>query len=430
AAKVVSEEAKSAAAAATAKAEQVQQDVSEARKVANEAKAAAEQAVQADRQAIASQDASVKQLAQEAKSTAEEAKKIADGAKTMVDETKVLAEEAKQAALTANKSSSSSSFHNFLKQINVSALSVMTPFLVATGKKQLTLRQGTHLPFAIGDDILVFSYTKDETISLSQTLTAGKDYYVYLVVTGISNKKFIVSNNSTYPDGYTATNSRKIGGFHTLCADVGTLSAHPLSGYRAGDILPASVWCLNHRPHSSPEGMVYDRSQDLWIDIYLQSGTGMSTKSAYGVPITTNRSYVDHVDDLLFMRKSLLSDIEFASAMYGSNDKTSIQGRKAPPQKHSGGHVDTANKRMISHIGCEDGCGYVWQFLSGTFPMQTAYTLAGRTAFKTVMNVLVGGGSFGHGSNFGATVRSADYGRTLRSDQLGARGCSRPRRYV
>ncbi|UNF41144.1 hypothetical protein MNL09_03155 [Bartonella krasnovii] len=47
-----------------------------------------------------------------------------------------------------------------------------------------------------------------------------------------------MSVNATYPDGYTANNSGKIGGFHALCADVGTISGHPLSGYRAGIYYP------------------------------------------------------------------------------------------------------------------------------------------------------------------------------------------------
>ncbi len=65
------------------------------------------------------------------------------------------------------------------------------------------------------------------------------------------------------------------------------------------------------------------------------------------------------------------------------HEKTNIVGSKAPTPKHSGGHRDTANRRMISHIGCEDGCGYLAQFLSGTFLMQTPYTFSGRTNFKT-----------------------------------------------
>ncbi|WP_375617378.1 MULTISPECIES: hypothetical protein [unclassified Bartonella] len=257
-------------------------------------------------------------------------------------------------------------------------------------------------------------------------LEAGKNYYVYVVPKDDSIQS-VVSQNATYPDGYTADNSVKIGGFHTLCADVGVIIDHPLSGYQAGDILPHSVWCLNHRPHSSPEGMVYDPSTDIWVDIYLQSGMGENTRSAYGTPITTNRTYTDHLSDMMRVKKSFLNDTEFASAMYGSNEKTNIQGKKAPSPKSSGGHVDTANRRMISHIGCEDGCGYVSQFLSETFPIQVPSIAAGRTAFRTDMNVLVGGGLWSGGVSNGSFFRSGQYSRSFKGEMLGARGCSRPR---
>ncbi|PIT67902.1 hypothetical protein CER18_09195 [Bartonella tribocorum] len=262
------------------------------------------------------------------------------------------------------------------------------------------------------------------------SLSAGKDYYVYLVSDGEQSHKFVLSENSTYPRDYTVNNSVKIGGFHTLCADVGEIEGHPLSGYRAGDILPNSVWCLNHRPHSSPEGMVYDPSTDLWVDIYLQSGTGENTRSVYNVPITTGRGYTDHLSDMMRVKKSLLSDVEFASAMYGSNEKTSITGKQSPSPKISGGHVDTANRRMISHIGCEEGCGYSWQFLSGTFPMQTQSSVAlWSSSSKTEMYVLLGGGGFNNeeeNGRFGRTTIKV----TDTNEHICARGCSRPRHFV
>ena len=89
----------------------------------------------------------------------------------------------------------------------------------------------------------------------------------------------VLSANSTVPLRYTADTSRKIGGFHTLCADVGTITEHTLRGYVAGDILPASVWDLKHRPVCSPEGMVYVDGLDIWIDIYLASYTGSYSNS-------------------------------------------------------------------------------------------------------------------------------------------------------
>ncbi|MCZ2158909.1 hypothetical protein NPX99_06455 [Bartonella sp. 220] len=60
---------------------------------------------------------------------------------------------------------------------------------------------------------LVADYTSDQTITVPSSLARGKDYYVYLVFEGEQSSKVVVSENSTYPDGYTANNSRKIGGF-------------------------------------------------------------------------------------------------------------------------------------------------------------------------------------------------------------------------
>jgi hypothetical protein len=44
----------------------------------------------------------------------------------------------------------------------------------------------------------------------------------------------------------------------------------------------------------------------------------------------------------------------------GSNEQTTIQGAADP--NTTGGHVDTAGRRMISNIGLEDCCGVLWQF--------------------------------------------------------------------
>ena len=48
----------------------------------------------------------------------------------------------------------------------------------------------------------------------------GTDYYIYCCDptngsdTVDRDEVFVISKNSTYPSGYTADNSRKIGGFH------------------------------------------------------------------------------------------------------------------------------------------------------------------------------------------------------------------------
>lgn len=59
----------------------------------------------------------------------------------------------------------------------------------------------------------------DATIPIDYTIAAnraGKDLYVYACAQAGNTPKLLLSANSTYPSGYTATNSRKIGGFHCL----------------------------------------------------------------------------------------------------------------------------------------------------------------------------------------------------------------------
>jgi len=275
------------------------------------------------------------------------------------------------------------------------------------------------------------------------TPAAGKDYYVYACLPAFGDvPTFKVSLNSTYPTGYTADNSRKIGGFHTLCANVGTISGHPLSGYVAKDILPQSVWCLRHRPRCSPEGMVYSEQAGIWVDIYLQSGTGSNTASVYGATITDTRNWMDFVDDLAAVGKQLLSDWEFQVIAAGSNEETNIQGSTDPVT--TGGHVDTAGRRMISNIGCEDCCGVIWQWLRDqsfrvdgidfTTPADPSWSWENLPGAKgglykqgTYGDVkLRAGGLWSSGTECGSRARYVRYYRWDTSSYIGSRGRSEP----
>lgn len=310
------------------------------------------------------------------------------------------------------------------------------PYLVQNGKKTLQIKASTIIRLVVGSTPRWRKQDTDLTLNTESlldtgsTLQAGKDYYLYLCDDGAGGTKFVTSLNSTFPSGYTADNSRKIGGFHTLCVNAGTISGHPLSGYLAGEILPASVWCLNHLPHSSPEGMVYDDSQNVWVDIYLQSGTGTNTKSLFGATVTDTRQYSEHMEDQFLVKKALLNDEEFASAMKGSNQQTNISGSASPVPKTAGGHSDTAGRRMISNIGVEEGCGFLWQWLAST-------SASGGSSWVTINGskgnvygpcyVLLAGGSWNDGTNCGSKSRNANNGRANALANLGGRGRSRPR---
>lgn len=230
-------------------------------------------------------------------------------------------------------------------------------------KTTLTFKGTNEIPLKIGT--AYFSTTADVTISTATdldtgTISNGKDYYVY-ACNSSGTLVFKISLNSTYPSGFSASTSRKIGGFHTLSVAVGTISGHTLTGYVANDILPRSVWDLKHRPRSNPEGMVWSSEIQKWVDIYLASGTGASTASTYNATISDTRDWNDFVDDGAAVGKRLLDDDEFQAIAAGSNEETNITGSADPVT--TGGHSDTAARRMISNIGCEDCTGALWQWL-------------------------------------------------------------------
>ena len=261
---------------------------------------------------------------------------------------------------------------------------------------------------------------------------AGRNFCLYL----LSDGTLLLSTNSIAPIGHTTVNSLKIGGFHCLCVSVGTISGHRLTGFVAGDILPNSVWDLMHRPSCAPSGMVYSQEADIWVDIYLQSGTGANTASVYGGTITNTRNWMDFVDDLAAVSKRLLSDPEFQVIASGSNEKTNIAGSANPIA--TGGHIDTAGRRMISNIGCEDCCGVLWQWISeqsyGT--NSATYTFSyfdlpgGKgSIYKQGGNIgdvkLLAGGSWVTGANCGSRSRYANSPRWGTYVDGGARGCAR-----
>ena len=222
----------------------------------------------------------------------------------------------------------------------------------------------------IGNYAFVTQSDSQVDIALAGTASAraGKDVYIYAcwpsnVESGIP--VFVASMNSTTPTGYNATNSRKIGGVHCLCADVGTIAGHPLSGYVAGDVLPASLWDLRHRPVSAPEGMVYIEPLDLWADIYLNSWDGEKVVSEYGAVIadgTSSRSY--HwwrwAEEFNLLKKRLPHRWEFRELADGSPEAVNITGSADP--NTTGGHAATNSQRIISKYGCEDCTGVLWQW--------------------------------------------------------------------
>lgn len=239
--------------------------------------------------------------------------------------------------------------------------------LFTPNKTTITIHEDTQVN--IGS--LGYISTSDVTLSLDTVATAanraGKDIYIYACASSGTEPAFVLSTNSTVPSGYTADNSRKIGGFHCLCKDVGTISGHTLSGYVAGDILPLSVWDLLHRPVSDPEGMVYALGK--WFDIYLASWDGSKLVSVYNGVVCDNASVErfsgeKFAEKMGLVNKKLIAREDFIVVAKGSNENTNVYDNADP--NTTGGHVDTANRRMISNYGLEDCCGVYWQWSSDT----------------------------------------------------------------
>lgn len=236
---------------------------------------------------------------------------------------------------------------------------------------------------------------------------AGKDVYIYACEpTSGTEPIFVLSLNSTVPTGYTANNSRKIGGFHCLCKDVGIIEGHTLSGYVTGDILPATRWDLLHRPKGDSEGLAYDEVSECWLSIYHLSWDGTKLVSVYNGVIADGASTKKwhgeaFIEQLMNQKMRLPWRHEFQMAAKGSNEGTSIKNAADP--NTTGGHVDSNNRRMISNIGLEDCCGCSWQW---------------------AMDLGFAGGSGWNDSVYNSNVDSQRYGQsygTLYRLLLGAR---------
>ena len=296
--------------------------------------------------------------------------------------------------------------------------------------------------------------TWDDSTYTSAAQRAGKDFYIY-ATQPVSNDapNFILSANSTVPTGYTADNSRKIGGFHCLCLSVGTISGHTLSGYLTGDILPQSPWDLKHRAVSENEGMVYIPEVNKWVDIYLASYDGAKLVSEYNAiiadgasnPIFHGEKFVEYFG---LVKKQLPSRDDFMVFAKGSNEGTNISGSADP--NTTGGHIDTNSRRMISNYGIEDCCGALWQWSQDCPEAQSVSYSAGNywmNSYSWVANPvynpncdtqsygscygllrrLVVGGSWSASSYCGSRCVFANHFGAVVAAAVSSRGCSKSR---
>ena len=199
------------------------------------------------------------------------------------------------------------------------------------------------------------------------TFQNGKAYNLFLVPNASYNGvELKVSLNSTAPTGYTPGNTRRVGGWHTLCVDVGDTSTwapdHKLNGWLAGDILPQSVWTLYHRPYASPNNTIYiPCGIPFWRTIYDHSGSMLTTNFEYGGTVTRSKSFYGHMIDMMYAGYILPTYEQVAISGFDCEPLKGVMGKAEASITTAGGHVNESNHRIVSSYGAEDCAGCTWK---------------------------------------------------------------------
>lgn len=214
-----------------------------------------------------------------------------------------------------------------------------------------TLKTNTDLSAYINGE--VYAYDEDTMLTLPASMTVGTDYAIYATPAGL-----VVSANYTVPDGYTALNSRRIGGFH----------------YQNSEINQYSIWDLKYKPNvRDPRGMARS-PMGVWADIYLlNTSPDINGTSAYNVTIADGSSPP---------KKPALWGGD-GTAQYPNFDwYTAVRvlaayGKRPPTQQEfialATGSVDNYktgtdpvttkfDASARSMIGCEQVSGHMWQW--------------------------------------------------------------------
>jgi len=257
-------------------------------------------------------------------------------------------------------------------------VSPRTEYLAATGDDTLLVYEDVVL--AVGDAVFKTDRLTLDTSNLDAgtSFQMGSDYYVYICDNGGDNEIFRLSLNSTFPNGFNADNSRKIGGFHfgqcrrhnEKMQPINAAGVERGAGWQSNifqGIVPRSVWTLSHRPKCSPEGMVYLGS-GTWIDIYLSSANGAGgVKSAYNeLPTTGTEGHNWYAQNEMLgaAGKRMPSYAEFCRYALGApagadNNNTNAWAMTTNTARQRTGYVAPA----VSSVGCRDTTGNVWEWM-------------------------------------------------------------------
>lgn len=157
-------------------------------------------------------------------------------------------------------------------------------------ENKLRIRAGCMIDLFDGENLSRLQNKEDiifepeKVLDEGGTFKPGTDYSVFLCLRG-REPKIVVSENGTFPKGFQAGNSRKIGGFHygsiRKVSDDGLWVPIDSNGNKFGNtgvrwqdnvtvgIVPNSVWDLKNRPKTLFGGLV--KVGNIWVSIYQAS---------------------------------------------------------------------------------------------------------------------------------------------------------------
>ena len=234
----------------------------------------------------------------------------------------------------------------------------------------MALNIGGHGQGFIVKEALDWDPVANEDGTLGGALTLGDDVYLYAVADASGVAQLVASKNITVPDGYTAAETRRIGGFHygrwRPIAERYNKAYDP-----ATIIVPTSVWDQAHRPDCDPTGMVEVIPDQLWADIYLNSEDGSPWPetvplSRYdATPLSGSEGYSRYLD-LPYLAanagKRLPTVAEFfryadGAPEGGENDNDTAWSDTSNSSRTATGTVAKA----VSCVGVVDPAGNLWE---------------------------------------------------------------------
>ena len=311
-------------------------------------------------------------------------------------------------------------------------------FITGSGSS-ITIKGGVLI--AVGNSVFK---TTAKTLNASNldsgnAFAVGNDYCIYICDptggddTDFADEVYLISLNTTYPTGYTAETSRKIGGFHygvvravnAAWNPVNSSNAEKGTGWESNvsdGIVPNSVWTLLHRPTCDPTGMVY--IGPFWADIYASSDNGaQGLRSKYGVvPITGTEGLNWYIANERAMRvgKRMPSYAEWCKCAHGSpqgadDNNTYAWSKTTNTARTTCGAVRYA----VSAKNCRDCVGNVWEWVDELLHDPTASSanwydvMSGYGQIymysSTGLHALLCGGRWGNGVHVGSRAVGCNY---------------------